>query len=294
MEATYLAPLYDVAPTTFQLSDGGATTLTTGAAFDSAEQITGAPRITLGTELGRGYGIQGRYWELTSTSSQFNAPTPILGNQLQSLGGEDSFNAYTIDLELTKEFYRRNWDLLGTVGVRHASLDHGHTASAYGVMNNDGYFLSASNGEEFHGTGLTFSLSGIRDIRPCRGLAAYWTTRGSTIFGTAETSALTSANVSSGFGNAGSTNAAIDQQDETLFIGEFGAGLQWSRCVRSFNGRFFARTGVEYQWWDAEDGSATAQSAAGILGNSVGVATTNGAELETQFIGLSVMTGFAW
>lgn len=295
VEATYLAPLYDESRALFALTD---VTVPAGIAvqsdFDTAEELTGAPRITLGYVGRRGIGVQLRYWEMTSAASRNDLPDPIVGNQIQVLGGEDNFNAYTIDLELTKEFCHRGWNLLGTFGVRHANIDHGRVERVTGFVNGDVFSLGAQTGEDFHGTGLTFSLSGLKTINPCRGLAFYTSLRGSTIWGPATTTAITNSSFSGPGGTAGSINGAITEEDETMFIGEIGAGLQWSRCVRDFNGRMFARVGVEYQYWGTSDGFALAQSSSGTAGISDGTVRAVGGQQETNFIGLALMAGYAW
>jgi hypothetical protein len=295
VEATYLAPLYDESASLFALTD---VTVPAGVVlqpdFDTAEELTGAPRISLGYVGKRGIGVQLRYWEMTSAASQNDLPDPIVGNQLQILGGQDTFDAYTIDLELTKEFCHRDWNLLGTFGVRNANIDHGRVERATGFVNGDVFSLGAQTGEDFHGTGLTFSLSGLKTINPCRGLAIYTSLRGSTLWGSARTTAITSSSFSGPGGNAGSVNGAITTEDETMFIGEVGAGLQWSRCVRDFNSRMFARVGVEYQYWGASDGFALAQSSSGTAGISDGTVRAVGGQQETNFIGLALMAGYAW
>lgn len=295
VEATYLAPIYNESMGLFTLTDvGGGAAVATRSDFDTAEELTGAPRITLGhTGKGR-FGFQFRYWELNNANGRNDLPDPIVGNQIQALGGEDRFNAYTIDLEATRAFCYRGCNMLGTFGVRHGSIDHDRVERVTGFVNGDAFQLGARTGEEFHGTGLTFSLSGLKSINPCRGLAFYSSMRGSTLWGGAETTAITTSSFSGPGGTAGSINGAIVDEDETMFIGEIGAGLQWSRCVRNFNGRMFARVGAEYQYWGTSDANAVAQSSSGTVGVSDGTALANGGDQSTSLVGLTLMTGFAW
>jgi hypothetical protein len=290
-----LAPIYDESKATFTLTDPVTpASISVQTDFDSAEELTGAPRLVFGYVGKRGFGIQGRYWELSSFSSRSDLPEPIIGNQIQVLGGEDRFNAYTIDVELTNECCYRGCNLLGTFGVRHAHIDHGRVEQVVGASNLDVFSLGAQTGESFDGTGLTFSLSGLKTINPCRGLALYTALRGSTLWGPARTTAITTSSFSGPFGVGGSTNGAIDSNDETMFIGEVGAGLQWSRCVRSFSGRMFARGGVEYQYWGTSDGFALAQSSSGSLGFSDGTVRALGGKHSTNLIGFALMAGYNW
>jgi hypothetical protein len=298
-EATYLAPVYDESLATFTLTQCGVAQASLQSDFGTAEELTGAPRLVFGYAGDHGIGIQARYWELTSSASQNDVPDAIVGSQIQSLGGEDRFNAYTIDLELTKAFCHHGCNMLGTFGVRHGSIDHQRDEQVFGAVDLgssqfDVFSMGAQTGEEFHGTGLTFSLSGLKSIKPCRGLAFYTSARGSTLWGSAETLAVTYSTFTGPLGGADSVNGAIDSNDVTMFIGEIGAGLQWSRCANSYSGRMFARAGVEYQYWGTSDGFALAQSTSGTGGLSNGTATAIGGSQETHLIGLALMAGYAW
>ncbi len=297
VEATFLAPLYDNGAAQFGLADTfGGTGVLFNSTHDKADELSGAPRITLGYGGKDGIGIQGRYWELDNGVSSFGfAPAITTGvNAGQPLGGSDSFNAYIVDLEATKEFSRGRWSLLGTFGARYAEYDRERTDSVFGVVNGDVFSLSSQQGSAFHGTGLTSSLAGLRPLKnhPC--LSLYGSVRGSALFGQAESSVITHSSFSGPLSNAGSTNGAIGFDDETMFITELQAGLQWSRSVRSFNGRMFARAGFEYQFWNTKDQTAIAGSTSGTPGSSEGFALARGAGNDFDLIGFNISTGFAW
>ena len=296
-EATYLAPLYSTGDASFSLLDTSVDPpvgVTLGSDFGKADQLTGAPRVVFGYTGRRGLGWQFRYWELNSTLAGNDFPDAIVGNQAQLLGGNDAFEAYAIDLELTQEFRTRRWDWLGSFGVRHAMFDQSRFTSVSGAVNDDIFSLSSWQGAAFHGTGLTFGLAGLKPIHPCRGLSFYLNNRLSTVFGSAKTRAITNSQFSGTGGFAGSLNGAIDESDETLFILETGAGVQWSRCVRGYNSRMFARIGVEYQYWTNSGGSAIAESFSGTPGSSLGVASARGGSHDVHLVGLAAMAGFAW
>lgn len=297
VEATYLAPLYGQDFACFTLVDVPTRSrLQVRSDFDTAEELTGAPRVVLGYTDDCGVGIQARYWELNNAISDTALPLPITGNQIQHLGGEDSFEAYTIDLELTKPFTYRGLNLFGTLGARHASIDHTRANRVLGGMNGDIISLGSQQSEQFNGTGFTTSLSSLTPFRRCRGLSFYTTGRTSVVFGEADTLATATALSAGPGGNNGLVNGQLNEDDEAMFISEIGAGLQWSRCVRSFKGRMFARLGVEYQYWDASDANAAwAVAAAGTPGSSKGIAQAESdGDHEYHLIGLSAMTGFNW
>jgi len=154
--------------------------------------------------------------------------------------------------------------------------------------------LSSSQGEAFHGTGLTFGLSGLRPVGSCRGVSLYTTNRVSPVFGSSKSRAFASSSFSGPGGTAGSVNGATGYNDDTLVILETGAGLQWSRDVRGFNGRMFARLGVEYQYWTGSGGEAFAESFSGTGGSSTGFARARAGDHDFHLIGLAVMSGFSW
>lgn len=295
VEATYLSPQYESGNTTFSFIDPGPPAgILLGSSVSKADELNGAPRLTLGWVGERNIGIQARYWSFNNVESLVETPAPILGNQGQTLGGSNEFDAYTLDIEATKQGRWRCWDLMGTFGARYAEYEASQASTAYGAVNGDVFNLGTFHSTGFHGTGLTFSLNGIRSIKrhPC--LSFYLNGRGSTLFGDAETIASASSNFSGPLGNAGAAFTAIDDSDETMFIGEIGAGLQWSRCVESFNGRFFARGGVEYQYWGTNSGNALAIAQSGTAGTSLGQAVAVGGSQNVDLIGFSLMTGFYW
>jgi hypothetical protein len=245
-----------------------------------------------------GVGIQARYWKLTAFNNS-NGVTdwlnPGAGNVIRLDGGTDSFSAYAIDLELAKECCYRSCNLLGTFGVRHANIDHSLVERASGTMNFDSYFMSASSSERFHGTGLTFSLSGLKSVNACKGLGVYTSARGSTLWGPAKSVANSNSSYFGAVGAATSQNGLVySESNETMFIGEIGAGLQWSKCPQSLAGRLFARGGVEYQYWGVNDPTAISGSISSQLGNSAGVVLARAGDHETHLIGFSLMAGYAW
>lgn len=296
-EAVFFAPISNVATQDFLLTDNiAAATVTPFASTLTADQFTMTPRLTFGTTFNNGWGIQGRYWEMNTVAGDGFAgpftPTPL--PDLNLVGGQNSLEAYTIDLEATKCFSFCNCSWLGTLGARHAALEHSTAGFAFGEsVLNDVYTLSALSQDSFHGTGITYSLMGIREL-PCKNFSLYGGGRLSNIFGTNSARASTTAVVASPIGGAASTDNALATGDDGLFIAEASAGLQWSHCLQGCNARCFARTGVEYQYWNAEDLTASATSFAGIFGSSNASVTANAVDQETQFIGLALSAGFMW
>ncbi len=305
VEAVFLAPIYNANASQFTLVDVvGNTGLLLDSTLGTVNQLNGSPRLTLGFGGIDGFGIQGRYWDYNGTpvsQGLFIPAVPPATNFGEFLGGTDTFDAYTVDLEGTKQLSCGLWNLFGTLGVRYAELEHARSESAFGFVNGSTFALAAQQGESFHGTGVTSSLSALRSLKcnPC--LAWYGGVRSSALCGRAEARAITSATFNGSTASGNSVNGAIDFDDnETMFITELQAGLQFSRYIRSFNGRSFARAGFEYQFWNTlDDQFAAAGSFVERIDPingpiSQGLVETTSGPLDFDLIGFSIMTGFVW
>jgi len=357
-EATFLSREYDVAPTSFGLASStptlvipldtgigeplfdpdawfwGAGTLGDAAAlgtdFDQADQLTGAPRLTLGIVGDHGFGIQGRYWEMDNSVAMYDAIGGFPGGGfdprfgiLDRTAGSDRFETYTVDLEGTKDFGFLGWNLLGTLGARYAEFDHERSNSAIGRIetgalngiSNNMYSLGTLQEASFHGTGFTGSLTGLRPLGRSN-FSLFASARNSTLWGTANSYAQADAAYDGFYGSETVSAANLVSARETLYITELQAGLQWSRNVRFLNGQMFARGAFEYQFWRADSGEASATATAGDfgvagptfvdvtgadlppylsgIGTTQGTATAAGGRHDFDLIGFSLMTGFVF
>lgn len=297
-EAAFLSPLSDNPTQSFLLNDLIVpATVTPFASSLQGDQFVLTPRVTIGRVFENGWGIQTRYWDMnTSDGDGFAGPflSPATFPDINLVGGQQSVDAYTIDVEATKCLCIRGRNVLGTLGVRHGALEHSTSQVAFGEsFLADNYVLSALNQRSFHGTGLTYSLSSVRNL-PCKKFSLYGGARLSHLFGTNQGSAVTSAVLSSPVGGSFSTNGAIASDDDTLFIAETQGGIQWSHCLKGCRARCFARCGVEYQYWNADNVTAAATSFAGVVGSSNASVTANAGDLETHFVGLNLAAGFSW
>jgi len=310
VEGTFLAPIADESGTGgFAVTDLDSLTIATAATLDDyQEDFTAAPRITLGYRGTNDWGLQFRYWELNSESdSSQSLPAPALNPANVSIvGGASHFEATTMDLELTRDMRFRETSILATFGARYAELDQGSRTDAFGVVANptvvDVFNMSSTTGSKARGTGLTGSLSALRQLERAPAISLFASGRTSVLFGDAGSSI----DVSSYFdGTAGGGGAAgsIEGGANAFFIGEVQAGLQWSRLVSSFNARMFARAAFEYQYWGADSGAvaAGATSGTGILfpappiplqSNGSVLATADG--FDNHLIGFGLSTGFVW
>lgn len=297
-ELTALSPINSSPSQNYALNDLVASAQVTPFASDvNASQLTAAPRITFGKSHCNGWGIQTSYWDMrTSDGSGYAGPIvgPASVPDLNLINVQDSVRAYTLDLEATKRFQVCETQYWGTFGVRHASLQNATSSFAIGEsVLNDLYTLSSLSETSFNGTGLTYSLMGIRPTKN-KCLSVYGSGRLSNVFGNNTALAQTSAILSSPAGAANSTNGAIDKGSDALFISEFQTGLLYSRCLNQYGGKMFARGGFEYQYWNTADRNAFSTSFAGATGSSDASVTANGGDLKTQLVGFSLGAGYAW
>ncbi|GIW99376.1 MAG: hypothetical protein KatS3mg111_2709 [Pirellulaceae bacterium] len=297
-EGIFFSAINDGASQSFQLQDVNQNiALTPAASSFDADEFTLTPRITLGRTGACGWGVQARYWQMNVDAGQgYAGPfvTPASTPSISVINGNAGLEAYTVDLEATRCLCLFGQDFLGTFGVRHGAIEHSNSQAAFAVSSGgDNYLLSAFNERSFHGTGITYSLSGVRPLR-CRNFSLYGGTRFSHLFGDNESTASTSVFLGSPAGTAYATNSAIGSDNDGLFIAETTAGLQWAHGIRRCNALCFARIGFEYQYWNADDANATASSFAAVGGSSLAAATATAGELETHFVGLGLSTGFSW
>ncbi len=295
VEAVFLAPVLKDQTLDFVLTDiGGATSTTLTSGTANAEYFDVTPRITLGIQGDHGWGVAIRYWRMNNAADANDLLD--IGNPLDLTGftAGSAFKAYTLDGEVIKGFCRGDWDLLGTFGVRHLNSNRTESISGLGIVGLDSYFGQAISEREFNGTGITGSLSGLRACYNHCGVDWFWSVRGSAVWGDNDTRALSQMTLVNPGGFASSVNLATASSSDTMFIGEAQFGLQWSREIETFNARTFARCAAEYQYWNADDGSAAATSFAGNAGVSGAVVGSTARRLDLHLIGFNLGAGFMW
>ena len=269
VEATYLQPTtHDetlFVPGAFNAAD-----------FLDIEKFEAAPRVWVGFENENGRGIRARYWQYDAEDHFTDlALIPIAGSTLAA----EELETYTIDLEYTRRGQHGCWDVLGSFGVRNASLQRWQGSSNFDQLS--GLTLATSNDNSFDGTGLTFALEGRRPLGR-EGLNFYGNVRGSVLWGTTKMDA-----VSTVF--AGGTTAnqlAIVNEDTTMWIFESQVGLEWNKYLKCFCGTAFARFLFEYQTWNVdESGFDLAQSVGGTT------LVTSSLSNDVDFLGFTVAIG---
>ncbi|MCA9195302.1 MAG: hypothetical protein KDB03_26205 [Planctomycetales bacterium] len=295
VESTAFSANRDNGTNVFFLDDfAGGTYGPLSSSYES-DQFRLAPRITIGKSGCNGWGLQANYWEFYATGSTGFAglpPSAITTPGLEIYADSAHTRAYTLDLEATKRGFYCGNQLLATFGARHGRLRHLDAASAVGLSDEgDFYSLDSQSTSGFNGTGLTYSLTGIRPATDS--ISYYLGGRLSNLFGTHQATANTSA---IGFGPSGFAPAAagsVSQIDDHMLIAETQVGVLWSKCSKQTGGKLFAKLGFEYQFWDSSNLSANSNSFAGFAGSQADVAAA-AADLRTSFTGMVLGAGYAW
>jgi hypothetical protein len=280
---------------------------------DDIDSFYASPRIWLGVQ-GCAWGANLRYWHLQAAEGAFDPSIGGLGTWddfdcgRPDLGFSSASNleAYTIDLELTRRFCLHDCAMQGSVGIRHADIEHNE--SLFGLANTDEGLLTgtARANRLSRGTGILLGLYGRKPIYSCSSVHWFYNARWSALWGPTQTSAETFASVltnSTGTpsGAAASVNGAYTNVDDTLFVGEIQLGLEWNYALQCVPAKAFFRAAIEYQRWDGGLGFSQSESFAGAeitaipnVQNSILTATAAASEPQMDLIGITLGTGLTW
>lgn len=294
VESTFLWPQLSRTFLETRFTNGlGTVNIVNDTALGSADgSLLVGPRITLGVQ-GDCWGMVGRYWSSATFGNGFIPAVPSASQSGVILF--DTFRAYTLDLEVQRRFCWRNWDSFGFFGVRYASVDNDRSLWIQNTFGTDLVEASAFAGQQFNGTGVTFGVFSLRPLF-CDGgaLKVYFKNRYSVLWGNGLATVQTHAIAQNSSAFAQSTDGALAIGDGGLFIVELGAGLQWESCLKCLPGRAFLRTGLEWQYWDANTGVfAGAVSTADVLtANSRGF--TEAGDLLFDLVGFTLAAGITY
>lgn len=294
VEATFLWP--QLSRTFLQtgfVNGLGPVNIINDSALGSAEgSLLVGPRLTLGVQ-GECWGLVGRYWNVNAWASGFIPAIP--GATQSGVILFDTFQAYTLDLEVQRRFIWRNWDCFGFFGVRYASVDNDRNLWIQNSFGSDLVESTAYAGQQYNGTGITFGFFGLRPLF-CDGgaLKAYFTNRYSILWGNGVAAVQTRAMAQNAIAFAQSTDGALAAGDGDLFIVEVGFGLQWESCLKCLPGRIFLRTGVEWQYWDTNTGVSAASNSFADVITASSTASTDAGELLFDLVGFTFGAGITY
>jgi hypothetical protein len=248
--------------------------------LNSFDELVGAPRIWLGLEGQRGWGVRARYWELDAFSGQssYSEDSLLLDPRLAtaSLG----LDAYAVDVELTKHIPGDVYEWLGCFGARYG---YRQIDEIFGVADlANGVSSATALSDKAGGTGITLGLEGARRIADTD-LQLIANARGSFLFGSHQNTYL---GAMAG-GGAQLVQGVVANDCSTLSIFELQAGIRWSRRITCLRADVFSQLVFEYQNWSADGCAAFAYD------QTLGASTVSGTSLsrEVEFTGLAWAIG---
>ncbi len=291
-EVTFLAPDYNAGDVRYLVSDvaAGSSRL---FAVDEVSALTVGPRIWLGVQ-GPCWGIVGRYWHLRDSDTGHEPfSIPPSGGDYGYLTNS-RFEAYTVDLELTRAFCLHAAKMTAAIGARYAAMEQHNSVLGFAAVDDDVLTGTARTGRSSHGTGFTVAFSGRRPLF-CNSCAnVFFNLRNSVVWGRSWVGADTSSTVVDPDGSAQAFNGALADVSDHIYIGEVQLGIEWNYALQCLPANALFRLAAEYQYWDAGEGEAYAQSVAEDVGVAEGTATAFAQGLRTDLIGFSLGAGFTW
>ncbi len=238
LEGTFLQVSRDptaisLRPGRLDITEGDADPDLSSSDFNSAYGV--GARGWLGYQNCEGWGIRGRFWDFRDSQDVSNFDSDIL-----FANGTYALQAYTIDVEATKEITSDCWSFEGAFGARYARLEQDQTLIATSTSETESAFAS----RYVSGTGITSFLEGRRSVGDGN-FSLFANVRGSLLWG-------------DDYGAVGGTiNAARasmqNATSNTLYIIETQIGAEWTHQMECICGTFFVRGAYEFQQWTAGD-----------------------------------------
>lgn len=265
-EATFLKPHFTSNPAyTLMESDGSTFENFSQVEFDYDLQF--APRVFLGLQMSEEVGLRATWWGFDNDPSVLTAQPPANGFGSitpPSFGSVDisttvpgstfqagtGLTAYTLDLDVTRQFCVSQWRIGAFGGLRYAEIDQNYLAQ---TTNASGTLTGQIDYEHgLSGIGPTMGL--YASIPVATRIELFSEARGSVLFGEASSS-LTAGedlDLSTPF-----TTTTTTSRDEVMTIGEVELGLRWKGCRRRC-WQPFGSVALEGQTW-SDAGNATSE-----------------------------------
>jgi hypothetical protein len=259
---------------------------------DGFDRFTFSPRITAGIQEGC-WGILGRFWYLSDSSSGLNPAFPPAGAGTYN---DVRLKAYTADFEVTRSFCLGMSKVMFDFGGRYASFEagQGQQVTRWADGATDIGFSSAFTDFDFNGLGLTMGFLGRTPIGCNTCISLVWGVRGSILWGDAERSVQTSDSVMEVGSDVQSTNSASEENCDTAFIFESLVGVQWDHELRCLPMSAYFRLAFEYQYWNMGSGGSAAAGSFAVDSPFHGVSDASIGRVDLNLVGLSVGCGFNW
>ncbi|MCO6455420.1 MAG: hypothetical protein J5I93_08990 [Pirellulaceae bacterium] len=298
VEATFLhpqvqdTPLYHLTPIGLEIT----------SRLASLDDYYAAPRVWLGWQHQSGHGVRARYWDFEASAWNYDAFLVPLAPEFFDIGSYNATNkleAYTIDLEYTRRFCFQRWQMLGSIGARHAKLDR---AEMLNSLTTDlisgptplGVTSQIISERQMSGTGLTLGLEAIRPLNHWN-LNLFCSGRGSALWGDNRSTNLSTMYIAPaglGPGAISTANVLLLDDQDTMYILEFQVGVEWRCPLKCICAEMFIRAAFEYQYWDVEEVSGDYLTQVVLDVDPINFGETR--DLRAQFTGLAFAIGIAW
>lgn len=296
IESTFLFPVIQDGPASVQIEEnGGPDPLYTTGEAELDDNMFFSPRIWAGAQY-CGWGVVARVWWLDGADSVFAPETPFFA---QSHVVNARLEAYTADLEGFHTWYKDDCCLdqrYISAGFRYANWEADELVEAHAVVGGDYVQGLAHTVRNFDGPGGTFAYGGTHGFQGCQCLRMFFNLRGSFMFGDVYKAAQTTAwafDPSIVPGTAVNYSTAVVQTTDTAFIGEVQLGMQFEQPLACCCGRFFLRSALEFQYWNADGGYAAAGSQA-FTNDAIVTSLATADDFEMNLIGLTIGTGLMY
>ncbi|MEN1678274.1 MAG: Lpg1974 family pore-forming outer membrane protein [Planctomycetota bacterium] len=278
-EAVFVKPRFEenVAFTVME-ANGASFESFSDSEFDFDLEFT--PRVFLGWRQGDGVGLRATWWRLDSATAAASANPPTNGFGLithPAFGTVDisseiqtdlftataDLEAYSIDLEATKETSFYGWRLGVAGGVRYARAEQGYVAE---LLNGGGQRRGLIDyRQSIDGIGPTISLAASRPFH--NSINLFCKARASVLLGDGESrlTAIEDADLSTPFDTTRTTG-----RDDLLSISELQVGFRWQAdSGRTY--RPFLSAALEGQVWNGAGNATSEDGTLGLFGFNTGV-----------------------
>jgi len=251
---------------------------------------TFSPRIYVGVQDDC-WAVLSRFWYLSDSSEELLPPESAAGSYTF-----DRLKAYTVDLEASRDFCLGRSKVSFFGGARYASFEAGEDQFALRLTSPiEIVSTSAVTNFSFNGLGVSTGFLGITPISTNSDsrINLVWSVRGSVMWGDCERGAQTMTSFSDVIGST-SLNSADDTNHDVAFILEARLGVQWEHELQCLPMSAFLRVAAEYQYWDLGDNGQAESASFAVSPTRSAVSAGFVGDVNAQFVGFSLATGFRW
>lgn len=245
-----------------------------------------APRITFGMQ-GERWGLVGRYWDAQSTT------TNAIDVEPNGVNSQNSFRAYTADLELVRRFAWRRGSIWAFGGYRYGSISYQQSFAAGTITGSDFITSSAFGSSRFNGSGFTFGAYGTHAIGDTP-FSLFASNRYSFMWGGGRSITQAQAAVLTPGGSDANADCDCGSDRANLFIAEVQLGAQWEHQLRWLPARAFIRSAAEYQYWNTGGIADRSLTQTSFFGSTVGTASASAGDLILNMMGFNIGCGLIY